>query len=374
MATSFAALLFRPSEVSDRALAQGFAVALAGWDAPAPRLSVAALPSLPGYCAAFYASGAKLPRGAENEEIEHAIDLFEDELPPALAVLDAAQEEGHPEAVVHAIVFAEEIVHDSAWRFDRERFERRFVREGDDGLEAGVETPEAGERVGEVDLDPADEAAIKPHRGSTYLANELGAPVLSALVRALFDVERRLEVRMIEPDPASIAEETRRLARVLGREPGRGAFEVPAAIAGVVAPDAYRAMVAAYDWADPADPADLYRGLAIGAIEGALRFLREGELRAIEGDAAWAAGARAGAFPIAKLVGTALGGASAGGVVGIAAKGADLVLVKGGRAVAAGPTLGELLAYLALGWSQRSEAEEDRIGALMLRAKLRAAS
>ncbi len=373
MATSFAALLFRPEDVSDRALAQGFAVALAGWDVPAPRLSIAALPGLPGYCAAFYVSGIKLPRGAEGEEIEHAIELFEDELPPALAVLDAAQEEGHPEAVVHAIVFAEEMVHDSAWRFDRERFQRRFVREGDDGLEAGVETPE-GERVDVVDLDPADEAAIKPHRGSTYLAKELGAPVLSALVRALFDADRRIEVRMIEPDPGAIAEETRRLVRVLGREEGRGAFEVPASIAGISAPAAYSAMVASYDWEDPADPSDLYRGLAIGAIEGTLHFLRGDELRAIEGDAAWAPGARAGAFPIAQLVGSALGGASAGGIVGIAANGADLVLVKGGRAAAAGPTFGELIGYLALGWSQRSEAEEDRIGALMLRAKVRASA
>ena len=38
----------------------------------------------------------------------------------------------------------------------------------------------------------------------------------------------------------------------------------------------------------------------------------------------------------------------------------------------AGPTFGELLAYLRLGWSKRDEVEEDFIGALMLRAKIRA--
>ena len=41
--------------------------------------------------------------------------------------------------------------------------------------------------------------------------------------------------------------------------------------------------------------------------------------------------------------------------------------------VSAGPTLGELIRYLALGWSRRAEAEEDMIEALMLRAKVRVA-
>ena len=57
MAPPIAALLFRPAEVPDRALSRGFAVALAGWDVPAPRLSVAPLPGAPGWSAAFYASG-----------------------------------------------------------------------------------------------------------------------------------------------------------------------------------------------------------------------------------------------------------------------------------------------------------------------------
>ena len=53
MATSFAALVFRPEEVPDRALAQGFAVALAGWDVPAPRLSIAPLAGIAGWFAAL---------------------------------------------------------------------------------------------------------------------------------------------------------------------------------------------------------------------------------------------------------------------------------------------------------------------------------
>src|SRR3954468_16505824 len=102
MATHIAAVLFRPEEVSERALAEGFAVALAGWDAPAPHLLIARLPGIAGWSAAFYASGAKLQRGAEDEELEHARELFEDELSPAVGVIDAATAAGHAEAVVYA--------------------------------------------------------------------------------------------------------------------------------------------------------------------------------------------------------------------------------------------------------------------------------
>ena len=52
--TTLAVLLFRPSEVPERALSRGFAVALAGWEVPAPRLGLAALPGLPGWSVAFY--------------------------------------------------------------------------------------------------------------------------------------------------------------------------------------------------------------------------------------------------------------------------------------------------------------------------------
>jgi hypothetical protein len=57
--------------------------------------------------------------------------------------------------------------------------------------------------------------------------------------------------------------------------------------------------------------------------------------------------------------------------VALAADGEQLSIVRAGRVTPAGPTLGELLRYLALGWSQRSDAEEDLIGALMLRARIR---
>ncbi len=44
-----------------------------------------------------------------------------------------------------------------------------------------------------------------------------------------------------------------------------------------------------------------------------------------------------------------------------------LVIIRpGGNYAPAGPTFGELLRYLSLGWKSRSEEEEDFIGALML--------
>jgi hypothetical protein len=366
MDTTFAALLFRPSEVPERALSRGFAVALAGWDVPAPRLGIAALPGLPGWSAAFYTSGV----GAGEDALEHSVELFEDELSPAVAVLDAATEMGAPGATVLTLVHAEDVLHDEAWRFDAEGFERRFVREGEAGVEAGVETP-SGSEVIELAADlPA--SAVRPHRGSTFLSAELGAPVLPALMGALFAVERRIEVRLIDPDPASIAAAVRLLDQALGRVEGRGAFTAPPSISGVAQPPSHAAFVGAYDWADPADPRDVYRELAIGAITGTLRFLRADELAALDGAPAWAAAARAGLYPVAKLLGSALGGGEQGATVALAADGERLALVRpGGRIAAAGPTFGELLRYLSLGWSRRSDAEEDLIGALMLRARLR---
>ena len=378
MATSFAALLFRPAEVPDRALSLGFAVALAGWDVPAPRLNIAALPGAPGWYAAFYSSG--LGRG--EDELEHLVELFEDELSPAVGVLDAAAALGSAAPTVLSLIFAEDIVHDDAWRFDGRGFERHFVREGDEGIEKGVETAEASD-IAEVELDLPDDAtedeeraaidrAIRPHRGSTFLSGELGAPALPALMGALFAPERRIDVRLVEPGPASIEEEVRRLNRVLGRLDGRGAFAPPGSIGGVVAPATVEALARTYDWGDPADPQDLYRGLSIGAIEGTLRFLREGDVRAVGEDPGWRAAANAGIYPVARLMGSALGGAGAGATIAVGPEGERLWLVRPGQAPRpAGPTLGELLRYLSLGWSRRSGAEEDLIGALMLRARLR---
>jgi hypothetical protein len=377
MATSFAALLFRPAEVSDRALSQGFAVALAGWDVPSPRLLIAPLPGIPGYAAAFYASGA----GAGEDELEHAFDLFEDELPPALAVLDAALEGGAVEARVYAITSAEDVFHDDAWRFDARGFERRFVHEEDDVVEAGTETSEAAETAvveaetpagaTEAEERRALEAAVRPLRGSTFLSKELGAPVLAALVGALYAVERRLEVRLVAAGAEAVAEETARLVRTLARAAGRGAFEAPT-VAGVAPPASYQAFVQAYDWADPGDPQDHYRELSIGAITATLRFLRADELRRRDADPAWKQ-ASGGRYPIARLLGSALGGGGPESTLALAADGERLVVLRPGRPpTEAGPTLGELLRYLALGWTRRTEAEEDMIGALMLRAKLRA--
>ena len=359
MATSFAALFFRPAQVSDRALSQGFAVALAGWDVPAPRLLIAPLPGIPGYYAAFYASGA----GAGDDELEHAFDLFEDELSPALAVLDAALSSGSADARLYAITYAEDVFHDDAWRFDASGFERHFVHQEEDEIEAGTETPEGAETsVVEVETPEGSteaeerralESAVRPHRGSTFLSNELGAPVLATLVGALYAVERRLEIRLVEAGTEAVREETERLVRTLGRVTGRGAFAAPA-VAGVAPPPGFQAFVKAYDWADPGDPQDLYRELSIGTITSTLRFLREGALGQLDADPAWKKVAR-GRYPIAKLMGSALGSSTQEGLVTLAADGERLEVVRPGRpAVEAGPTLGELIRYLALGWTKRT--------------------
>ncbi len=379
MSTSFAALLFRTSEVPDAALSRGFAVALAGWDVPAPRLLIAPLPGIPGWSAGFYASGARLA----EDELEHAAELFADELSPAVGVLDAAAELGATPGSVLTLVFAQDVLLDDGWCFTAGGFTRHFVREGDDGLEVGAESA-AGSEVSEVTLDlPEDapeaeedaavERAVRPHRGSTFLSGLLGAPVLPALMGALFAADRRVAVRLVDPSPASITAEVRRLLRTLHRVEGRGSFTAPGVVAGVAQPEAHAAFVSAYDWADPTDPEDAYRELALGAVTGTLRFLREDELRAREREPSWAAAARAGLYPVARLSGSALGSAASreASILGLARDGEQLALVRHkGTVEPAGPTFGELCCYLALGWSRRSDAEEDLIGALMLRARI----
>ena len=377
MTAPFAALLFRPSEVPDRALSRGFAVALAGFDVPAPHLLIAPLRFAPEYSAAFYASGL----GRDGDELEHLIELFEAEVSPAVGVIDAAAELGSPDARVLCAIFAEDVIHDDGWLFSGGSFVRHFVRESEDGIEAGVETGQTSEvREVVIDLDEdageaeeraAESAALRPHRGSTFLSSELRTAALPALMGALFDTERRVEVRLIEPGPEAVADEARRLNRALRRVDGRGAFAAPTSIAGAAQPAAHAALARVYDWADPTDPADRYRELSIGAIEGTLHFLREPDLRALAGDDSWQSAAKAGLYPVARLLGSALGASSTQAVVAIAADGEQLVIVRAGRVTPAGPTLGELLRYLALGWSQRSDAEEDLIGALMLRARIR---
>lgn len=374
MGTSFAALLHRPAEVSDEALAHGVAVAVAGYDVPAPHLLVAPLPGLPGWAAAFYRSGAK--KLGDLDELEHAIDLFEEELPPALAVRDAAAAEGCPGAVIYSLVYSDDLLVDDAFRFDETGWVRHFVREGEEGREAGSASPE-GEQAADLPLgaddDPAaEEPLLRPHRGSTFLAAELGGPVLSALVGGLFQTERRVRARLVDPSPAGIERETLRLVAALRRVSGRGAPE-PTAIGGVAPPASFVAFAGAYDWADPSDPGDLYRELSLGGVAGTLRFLRPKEVAARADDRAFLSAKERGLYPFAALGGSALGAARTGGaVLALAADGSSVVRIdEQGHARAAGPTFGELIGYLALGWKERDDVEEDLIQALMLRAKLR---
>lgn len=378
MATSFAALVFRPSEISDEALAQGFAVALAGWDVPAPHLTISPLERFPGVSAAFYESGRRIRRETEDDEFDHVTELFEDELSPPVAVLDFVE---NPAATVYAVVISEDRAHDDCWRFDAKGFVRHFVRDGEDGLEAGVETPEAVD-VEAVELDlpddaPADreeaalERATADHRGSTFLSQELGAPVLPALMGALFTAERRLDVRLVAAGPAAIEVEVRRLNRTLGRSDGRGSFVPPQKLWGAEIPASFEAFVRTYDWADPKDPEDLYRDLSIGAIIGTLHFFRERDLRAREGAPAGVNGVQGGRYPIAALRNSGLGRSGPETTLALAADGDRLLIMQPGRAIEAGPRFGELVRYLALGWARRTEAEEDVIGALMLKARIR---
>jgi hypothetical protein len=347
MGTSFAAVLYRPAHVSERALSHGFGVATAGFDIEKPSLSVGELAGLPGWSVAFYRSGAA--RG--ESEHEHACDLFDEELPPGLAVLGAADT---PDTVLYSLVFSDELVHDDGCRFAPEESRRRYVRDAEEGIEAGREDT-SGDEEKILDHDASDDE-LRPHRGSTFLSECLGTPVLPLLVRALFEADKRVAIRLVAKEPEAIAEETRGLNRTLRRQDGRGAF------ACADAPAAVQAFVAAYDWADPSDSADLYRELAIGNVKGTLFFYRDDKRPQL-----------AGLYALAALRGSSLGGAPKGErVLGLDPDEETLWIVDGDKRKPAGPTLGELLAYLRLGWSKRDEVEEDFIGALMLRAKIRA--
>ncbi len=369
MTLSFAAVLFRTVQVTDRALAHGFAVALAGWDVPRPSVTVSELRALPGWSVGFYRSGAKALPGGAYEELEHAAELFEDELPPGVAIRDAVLDAA---SVVYSLVYTDDGFLDDAARFSEGALERHFVRDGEEGLEWGVETFESAEAE-PIEIDDDDpEPLLRPHRGSTFLSTELGLPILPALVAALFEDGRRIEVRLFDPGPASIEAAAQRLNRVLRRVDGRGAFSPPETIARVAVSPAYEAFVRTYDFADPSDPRDLYREVAIGAVEGTLWFLREKNLVAKANDPHWASAA-AGLFPIAALRSSALGGSGAGErALGLADDGETLSIVsEAGTVRPAGPTFTELLRYLSLGYQERDPVEEDLIGALMLRARIR---
>ena len=86
MGLSFAALFFRPEHIGEAALRRGFAVALAGYDLATPSLSLSELPGATGWSVAFLSSGIARGASGSAEELDLAAELFEDELPPGLAV------------------------------------------------------------------------------------------------------------------------------------------------------------------------------------------------------------------------------------------------------------------------------------------------
>lgn len=373
MGLSFAAVFFRPHEVSEAALRRGFAVALAGYELAAPSLSVGELPGAPGWSVAFFESGLARGAGSSAEELGLAAELFEDELPPGLAVREQARAEG---CVVHSLVYTEDLLLDDAASFSASGLRRRFVREGDEGPEAGAQDDEETtlEQLDELEDDAAFERLVAPRRGSTYLAGELGLRLLPAVAQALYLADRRLAVRLADPEPEAIEKLTLALVESLRRERGRAAFVRFPELGGAEAPPSYRAFVRTYDFEDPSDPADLYRGLAIGGVEGTLRFFRLAELESFATRADWFAGpAKRGLYPVASLLRDALGGAArAPRVLALAPDGDALRIVDdAGRDVEAGPRFGELLLYLSLGFRSRDDADEDLIEATMLRAQVR---
>lgn len=372
--TSFACLVYPSAHVTDRDLSRGFAVALAGFDVRSPKLLVTPARGLPGWSVAFYRSGQLEP----FEELDHACELFEEELPPGLGVRDeVVQRPAGAPVVVHAFVYSDEIVHDAWWRFSDATIRTASIVDDDDGL-LSVRESEDGVVSEEIELpDDATEADVErlvaPHRGTSWASKELGPSVLAALVGAFYEADRAVAVHLVDPSPSSIADETRRLVATLKRVEGRGGRPFPDACAGVALPASVAAFAAAYDWADPSDPSDLYRELALGRVEGTLRFARPDGVRALEADPGWAAAAKAGLYPWATVTRGGLGGSDRpSAVLGVRTDGSSLALVEGASLVEAGPTLGELVAYLALGFRSRDEYEEDRIGALMLRARVRA--
>jgi hypothetical protein len=364
MTICFAAVLYPKGQLSDATLSRGFALTLAGWDLANPHLLLADLPENAPWSACFYQSGLQDP----DEAFDQAVELFEEELPPGLCVRAMA---GQPDLVVYAVVFTDDFVHDDVVRFSEGGVSRRFVRDGEDGVEAGQEDDGDGQiRV----LEGSSQREIREHRGTTWLQQQLGIAPLPALAQALYAAERKLALRLVDPDADSIAEQVRQLNRSLGRQDGRGSAGLPEVVAGVALPDVIRRFASIYDWADPADPDDRYRDIAIGDIEGTLRFIRGEQCRSLQNDAEWKTSGARGNFPVALMIDPDGGGRSKG-VIALGADGEGLRIVGSfGIEREAGPTFGELILYLALGWRKRSALEEELIQALMLRARVRAGS
>jgi hypothetical protein len=343
MSLSFACII-APSSVSNEALSTAFATATAGFDVDGAKLLVGAVPGAPQLRVAFYKSGKKQ---TEFLETEHAVEVFEEELPPGMALLDFAE----GASKVYSLVFSETESLDDGCRFDEAGFERRYVREDGDGLVAGVLSPESEQ---EEELDEDDSG--RESGGAAFLSKELGINVLAALAQALFSADEVVPVRLAPVGAEGVAAMTRALVTTLRRVEGRGA---PADLAALALPPDLAAFVAHYDWADPTDPGDVYRELAIGRIVGNARFVKPHAMRTVDGR-----------FAAIALLGTGLASRGEPELVYLS-EGGQLTM-NDGRST--GTTLQELLRYLAMGFKKdRSAAEEELLQALMLRAQVRLA-
>lgn len=358
MALQFACVIFASGTVTDEALSRGFAVATAGFDLDAARLTVGSLDGLAGFDVAFYASGRK---HEAYLELDHVEELFEEELPPGLAVLDHARRSpgSTPVQRVYSLVYDDASGLDDACVFDDDGFRRSFVRQGDDGPVAGSQTND-GEPT-EQALSEEEAEGPHPSRGSLFLAQSLGQNLLVALSRALFTADRVVRVSLAGSGEEAARRATRALITSLKRTEGRGAPS-PERVAGL--PAELRAFAVTYDWADPTDPGDVYRELAIGRIVGNATFK---PLRASLAEPPAQEGG-AGHVPVLSLTKGALGGGGAGSV---ARYDVATGLLLDERGAPLGPTWCELLTYLALGFGRRDDVEEDWIQALLLRAAVR---
>jgi hypothetical protein len=342
---AFAALVYRTSEVPDEALSLGFAMALAGHDLSRPVVEIADLGR--GWSAAFYESGRKGGGHTPEDELEHLLELFDDEdLPPGAAVHSAAIALGAPPSPVHALLYAPADDLDEGYRFGGLADDRDEIVEH------------------EEEEDGEDE------RGTVMLARALEMPVVAPLMKALFEADRSLVPVLAKSDPASMERLTRELVETLSRRPGRGVPALSPAW-GAPVPAAYEAFARVYDWADPRDPADLYREVAIGNIVGTLRFLRP-ESGLLASPPPRGAGVDP-PYPFAELLSSNLGDPRHLAVLALARGGDAIVSVTSERRVLAGPSLGELVRYLALGYRARTVFEEELIQCLLLRAAVRVA-
>lgn len=340
MSLSFACVIV-PSSVPNEALSTAFATAAAGFDVDGAKLLVGPLPGAEGVRVAFYKSGKKQ---SEFLETEHVVELFEEELPPGMAVLDFAER-----GKVYSLVYSETESLDDGCRFDESGFERRYVREDGEGLVAGVVSPDS-----EHEEELEDDAARREAGGAAFLSSELRVNALAALARALFEADEVVPVRLAPAGPEGVAVMTRALVATLRRVEGRGA---PSDLTSLGLPPDLAAFVGLYDWADPSDPGDLYRELALGRIVGNARFVRPEAMKRSDGRVA-----------VLDLLGTGLASRAESEPVFLGEGG--VLSLGDGRAT--GTTLPELLRYLALGYKKaRSAAEEELVQALMLRAQVR---